>query len=102
MAAKTLVLVNPTAGGGRAQRALPQVADYLRRQGLVCEFVEAQSAEDVQRRAAEGVAAGYARIVALGGEVHLRTANTRRRVAAASSDRRRRSYRRWIRLERRR
>ncbi len=68
MPAKTLVLVNPVAGGGRAQRALPQVADYLRRQGHEADFVEAQSAENLRQRAAEGVAAGYARIVALGGD----------------------------------
>ena len=65
---KTLVLVNPIAGGGRAKHAQPRVADYLRQQGFPAEFLEAQSAEDLRRRAAEAAAAGYSRIVALGGD----------------------------------
>ena len=65
---KTLILVNPAAGRGRALRAQPHVADYLRLQGHVAEFAQSQSAEDFERRAAEAAAAGYARIVALGGD----------------------------------
>ncbi len=66
--AKILVLVNPVAGGGRAKRAEPHVADYFRRQGLQADFAESESAEDLQHRAAEAAAAGYGRIVALGGD----------------------------------
>ncbi len=66
--AKTLILVNPVAGGGRAERARPHVADYLARQGFRAEFAQPQSAQDLQRLAREGVAAGYGAIVALGGD----------------------------------
>lgn len=65
---KILILVNPVAGRGRAKRAEPQVADYLRGQGLTPDFAEPESAEDLQHRAAEAAAAGYDRIVALGGD----------------------------------
>ena len=65
---KTFVLVNPAAGRGRALRAQPHVADYLRLQGHAAEFAQSQSAEDFERRAAEAAAAGYERIVALGGD----------------------------------
>ncbi len=68
MPAKTLILVNPAAGGGRAKRAQPQVADYLQRQGFKADFAESQSAEDLQRLAAEASAAGYGCVVALGGD----------------------------------
>ncbi len=65
---KTLILVNPIAGGGRARKARPKVADFLHQQGFLAEFAESQSADHLQRLAAEGVAAGYTRIVALGGD----------------------------------
>ena len=67
-AAKILILVNPAAGRGRAKRAEPHVADYFRQQGLKADFAESESAEDLQHRAAEAAAAGYGRIVALGGD----------------------------------
>ncbi len=66
--AKTLILVNPVAGGGYAERARPHVADYLCRQGFRAEFAQSRSGEDLQRLAREGVAAGCGRIVALGGD----------------------------------
>lgn len=66
--AQTLILVNPAAGNGRARRAQPHVAEYLRSQGFPADFVVSQSAEDLRRRAAEAAAAGYASIVALGGD----------------------------------
>jgi len=68
MPAKTLILVNPVAGGGRAKRAQPQVADYLQRQGFKADFAESQSAEDLQRLAREASAVGYGCVVALGGD----------------------------------
>src|SRR5260370_32969569 len=65
--AKTLILVNPVAGGGRAERARPHVADYLARQGFRAEFAQPQSAQDLQRLPRAGVAAGYGAAGALGG-----------------------------------
>jgi diacylglycerol kinase (ATP) len=66
--AKTLILVNPVAGGGRARNAQRRVAEYLRGQGVQAEFVESRSAEGLRPRAAEAAAAGYGRIAALGGD----------------------------------
>lgn len=66
--AKTLVIVNPVAGGGRGGRTRAAVADYLRKQGAKAELVESRSTEDVRRLAAEAADAGYAAIVALGGD----------------------------------
>jgi diacylglycerol kinase (ATP) len=65
---KILVLVNPAAGRGRSLQAQPRVAAYLSHQGYKADFVRSQSSEDFERRAAEGVAAGYYAIVALGGD----------------------------------
>jgi diacylglycerol kinase (ATP) len=68
MGARTLVIVNPAAGGGRARRAQSAVADFLAGQGYNAEFVQSQSAEDLRRRAQEAVAAGTQILVALGGD----------------------------------
>lgn len=65
---KTLVIVNPVAGGGQAQRAAPRVADYFHQHGLQADFVHSQSSEDARRRGAEAVAAGYTCIAVLGGD----------------------------------
>jgi YegS/Rv2252/BmrU family lipid kinase len=67
-AEKTLVIVNPVAGGGRALRAEPLVADYLRKHGLRADFVHSQSTDDLRRRAAEAAASGYGCVVTLGGD----------------------------------
>jgi len=66
--AKLLVLVNPTAGHGRARRVAPAVASYLRAQGTAADFAESHSGEDLERRAAEAAAQGYRHVVALGGD----------------------------------
>ena len=67
-AEKTLVIVNPVAGGGRARRAEPVVEDYFLKHGVRADFVHSRSSEDARRRAAEGVTAGCKCIVALGGD----------------------------------
>ena len=66
--ARLLVLVNPTAGHGRARRVAPDVAGYLRSQGAVADFAESRSGDDLERRAAEAAAQGYTHVVALGGD----------------------------------
>lgn len=63
-----LIIVNPIAGGGRARRIQPAIADYLREQNWACDFVFSTSTEDLRRRAGEGIAAGYRCVVALGGD----------------------------------
>lgn len=65
--AKTLILVNPAAGGGRGKHAQAAVADYLRSQSFAVDFVCSESSEDLRRRAAEA-AARYQTILTLGGD----------------------------------
>jgi diacylglycerol kinase (ATP) len=65
---RTLVIVNPAAGGGRAARAEPQVADFFRHLGLRADFIHSQGSEDIRRRAAGAAGAGYSRIAVLGGD----------------------------------
>lgn len=65
---KILVLVNPSAGRGRAARVRPAVEDFLCGQDAQADFVETVSAGDTRRRAAEAAAAGYTHVVALGGD----------------------------------
>lgn len=68
MRSKILVIVNPAAGGGRARRVQPLIADYLTQQGRPADFIESRSSEDIQRRAREAATSGYRFIVALGGD----------------------------------
>lgn len=65
---KTLVLVNPGAGRGRARRAQAAVRDYLRSQGAAVDFLETASPAETERRAGEAAAAGYTHVAALGGD----------------------------------
>jgi diacylglycerol kinase (ATP) len=66
--AKTLVLVNPAAGGGRARHAQPRVADYLRRRGVRADFVAPADSAELRGRAASAAGEGYTHVVALGGD----------------------------------
>jgi diacylglycerol kinase (ATP) len=63
-----LVIVNPVSGGGRALRAQPLVAGFFEQRGLRADFVRSQSTNDLRERAAQGAAAGYRCIIALGGD----------------------------------
>src|SRR5271155_3719527 len=64
----TLVIVNPTSGGGRALRAEPEVASLLAERGCRATFVHSKSSEDIRAQAARGVAEGFQAVVALGGD----------------------------------
>lgn len=65
---RLLVLVNPSAGHGRARRAAPQVAGFLGSQGAAADFVESTSGDDLEVRAAEAAQQGYTHVAALGGD----------------------------------
>jgi diacylglycerol kinase (ATP) len=67
-ASKILVLVNPTSGGGRGRRLRGRVARYFDRRGRSAEFVSSPSGEHLEFRAREAEAAGYRRVVVLGGD----------------------------------
>ena len=65
---RALIIVNPIAGGGRARRVQPAIADYLREQRWPADFVVSKSTEDLRRIAAEAIAGGYRCVAALGGD----------------------------------
>jgi diacylglycerol kinase (ATP) len=64
----TLILVNPSAGGGRAARIHPILYGYFRDTNCKVDFAVAKSAENFRAIAREAVGAGYQNIVALGGD----------------------------------
>ena len=65
---RTLLLVNPTAGGGRARQAKRQVTGYLCSHGAAFHVVESRSAEHLEELAAVAEAAGYSHLAILGGD----------------------------------
>lgn len=65
---KPILFVNPTAGGGRARRAMPRVAAYLRQQGYLAEIVDTQSAADLKERAGAAARRGFGPIIVAGGD----------------------------------
>ncbi|MEU7890695.1 YegS/Rv2252/BmrU family lipid kinase [Microbispora bryophytorum] len=73
MADEIVVLVNPTARGGRTLRLLDPVLRRLRTGGRPVSVVVGTSAADALGRARDAVAAGPAALVAFGGDglVHL-------------------------------
>jgi diacylglycerol kinase (ATP) len=64
----TLVIVNPTAGGGRARRAEPRIARFLAANGVAAKFIHSRSSEDIREQAARAAADGFRNVVALGGD----------------------------------
>jgi diacylglycerol kinase (ATP) len=65
---RTLVIVNPTSGGGRARRVQIDVAEYLRVNGESAEFVQSTSADDVRAQASRASSNLYTHVVAMGGD----------------------------------
>jgi diacylglycerol kinase (ATP) len=64
----TLIIVNPASGGGRALAAELLVAGYLASQSKSVQFVHSRSSENIRELAANGAAAGYRYVIALGGD----------------------------------
>src|SRR5271170_3317568 len=64
----TLVIVNPTSGGGRALRAEPEVESLLASRGCRAKFIHSKSSEDIREQAAHAAADGFRIVVALGGD----------------------------------
>ncbi len=65
---RTIILVNPQAGGGQALKIARAARDYLARVGHPAHFEEARSAEELREKARQAAEAGCRRIVALGGD----------------------------------
>ena len=68
MKSETLVIVNPSSGGGWALRAEPAVRSLLAERGWGAEFVRSKSAEDIRELAAGAAGRGFRYVVALGGD----------------------------------
>lgn len=68
MKSETLVIVNPSSGGGWALRAEPAVRSLLVACGRPAEFVHSKSAEDIRSLAAGAAGSGFRFVVALGGD----------------------------------
>jgi diacylglycerol kinase (ATP) len=66
--AHPLVIVNPSAGGGRAANVRAAVESYWRAQGVFAEFLIPPSREEVRSRAAGAAASGFSSVVVLGGD----------------------------------
>jgi diacylglycerol kinase (ATP) len=65
---RALVVVNPTAGGGRTGAAWPRLRDAVARAGLDFDWIATREAGDGIRLAREGVRAGHRLVVAVGGD----------------------------------
>ncbi|MCS6863184.1 MAG: diacylglycerol kinase family lipid kinase, partial [Abditibacteriales bacterium] len=65
---RVLLIVNPTAGQGRAARALPTMVRCLRGDGATCEVFETTRPGEAQAQARQAAQAGYDLVVAAGGD----------------------------------
>jgi diacylglycerol kinase (ATP) len=65
---KTLVLVNPTAGRGHAERVARTVQRFFAARNFSADFVFASGAQEFEQRARGAAAQGYATVAALGGD----------------------------------
>jgi diacylglycerol kinase (ATP) len=63
-----LILVNPSAGGGRGARAADALRNFIRQSNWHAELVTTANAADLEQRARTAAAKGYKRILALGGD----------------------------------
>jgi diacylglycerol kinase (ATP) len=68
MKSDTLVIVNPSSGGGWALRAEPEIQRLLAARGCRAEFVHSKRAEHIRELAAGAAAEGFRYVVALGGD----------------------------------
>ena len=64
----TCIIVNPTAGAGRAGRRIASLRPLLRANWRDIDWVESRSADHVQELAAGAAAAGYDRVLVAGGD----------------------------------
>lgn len=68
MTAKTLIIVNPVAGGGRAGRMQSTIARYFSDHAHPVDFAASKSTENFRQIVTQAVGNGYRYIIALGGD----------------------------------
>ncbi len=66
--AADLLLVNPAAGGGRAEEVLPDLREFAKQRGWELEICVTQDPDDLAARARDAAQAGRKRILVLGGD----------------------------------
>jgi len=81
---RAVVVVNPTAGGGRTARAWPRLREVLAAT-LPAECVETRAPGDAERLAREAVTAGAPLVVAVGGDGTLNEVVNGVRLAGAAA-----------------
>jgi len=68
LGATDILLANPSAGAGRAARALPSLQEFAQSENWDLEILITTSAEDLAEKARCAAAKGYRRIFVLGGD----------------------------------
>ncbi len=68
MKKKTLIIVNPAAGRGKALKALPAIEAGCREMGLSFDVVRTEGPDDATRLAREGANASYGVVACVGGD----------------------------------
>ena len=63
-----LVLVNPTAGGGRARTILPRIRKMFESLGISAQFVATNSAEELESTARHAISQNQRLLLAMGGD----------------------------------
>src|SRR5213593_2992671 len=64
---RSLAIVNPVAGGGRAGRRLESIVEIFKDEVARVDIVRTPASGEATRLARQGVADGYTRIIAIGG-----------------------------------
>lgn len=65
---KTILIINPTANGGRAAQQYPRILQMLRDLDVPFDYELTTRAGETQSLAANAITAGYERLVAVGGD----------------------------------
>jgi diacylglycerol kinase (ATP) len=65
---KTLFIINPIAGKGKAKEMLPLIEEICKRQKIVYEIVYTTGPKDGIKLAKDGVLSGFQRIISVGGD----------------------------------
>lgn len=66
--AEWLVILNPNAGGGQAEKDWPQIADELKKQGFYFDLIKTRFRLDAIQLVDQSIRKGFRKIIAIGGD----------------------------------
>jgi diacylglycerol kinase family enzyme len=66
--AEWLVILNPNAGGGQAEKDWPQIADELKKQGFHYDLIKTRFRLDAIQLVDQSIRKGFRKIIAIGGD----------------------------------